>query len=180
MRLAILLICLLVLSLFILLDGQRLPGQPVPLKSFAFSQDHGRYGGTASLWGAEDRTAFAQLVERTPGAAIELREKRYRKKLSDEQWADVERVVGANHFLSLDPLARTGLPGESGSVVWLLTQAGSAAKILKWDQDHNADFNAVRNQLVPLLNLTRAEGELIYEGPFDWDWRPDHYPALRK
>jgi hypothetical protein len=179
MRLAILLNCLLVLSLFLLLDGERRPGSPVPLQSFALSEIHGRYGGPA-LWVAEDRTAFVQIVGRAPGDSIELREKRYRKKLSAEQWSDVERIVGANHFLSLNPRARTGLPGESGSVIRVLTQAGSAAEILKWDRDQNADFNAVRNSLVTLLNLTRAEGELIYEGPFNWEWRPDHSPTLRE
>ena len=49
------------------------------------------------------------------------------------------------------------------------------AKAGKWANDRNPDFDALYSYL---RGLCHSEGELIREGPFDWEWRPDGFEKL--
>ena len=55
--------------------GERQPGPPVPLKSFALHDVQGLFGGHA-IWAAEDRTAFVARCVRK-AFVVQLSHPRY-------------------------------------------------------------------------------------------------------
>ena len=159
------------LSLLAGCEGEREPGQPVPLKSFVLHDVEGMFGGH-TIWAAEDRTAFIQVVGPPPTGRSGLSEKRYKIKLTAEQWAEVERLVGAHHLLTAKMAGRPGVPDEAHPVIVVVTRAGATAKVRKWANDKHPDFDPV---YAYLLRLCRAKGELVREGAFEWEWRPDGF-----
>ena len=52
------------------------------------------------------------------------------------------------------------------------TRAGPTTTVRKWAKGKRPDFGTVYDYL---LRLCRAEGKLVYEGPFDLSWRPDTF-----
>lgn len=150
---------------------KRVPGLPVPLRTFVLRDVQGLYGGHA-LWAAEDRTATVQVVGRPPAGQSGLWEKRYKIQLTAEQWAEAERLVGVHNFLSLKIPKRRAVPDEAHPIIAVITTGGETAKVLKWAKDRNPDFDPLYRYL---LHLCRGDGELIHEGAFDWKWRPDGF-----
>lgn len=104
------------LLLFGLAGCAREPRPPVPLAMLVLYDNQGMYGGQA-LWVAEDRTAFIQNVARPPAGKSGLWEKRYKTKITAGQWAEVERLVGAHHVLSLKMPDRLGVPDEAHPLI---------------------------------------------------------------
>jgi hypothetical protein len=141
-------------------ENRRAPGPPVPLRSFGFQCVQGLWGGSA-LWAAEDRSAIIQVVG--PG----LWEKRYRDRLTEEQWAEVERLVGAHRLLAFRSCDRHGLPDEARPAILLVTRAGESVTAGKWANDAHPDFDPV---YAYLLSLCGEAGELVREGPFEELW----------
>jgi hypothetical protein len=131
------------------------------------------FGGRA-LWVAEDRTAIIQVVGPAPEGQSGLWEKRYKCKLSAEQWAEVERLAGAHHLLTFKEPQRPGIPDEAHPIIVLVTQTGVTAKARKWGSDKHPDFDPVYNYL---LGLCRVEGEFVRQGAFDGQWRPNGFTA---
>jgi len=152
-------------------QGERQPGPPVPLKSFVLHDVQGLGGGHA-IWAAEDRTALVQVVGEPPAGQRGLWEKRYKIKLTAEQWAEVERLVGAHHLLTAKVPERSGVPDEAHSIIVVVTRSGATVKVRKWANDKHPDFDPV---YAYLLGLCRSEAELVREGKFDWGWRPDGF-----
>ncbi|CEF49235.1 unnamed protein product [uncultured bacterium] len=141
----------------------------MPLKSFVLHDVQGLFGGHA-IWAAEDRAVFVQVVGPPPPAGQSgLWEKRYKATLTAEQWAEVERLVGAHHLLTAKMPERPGLPDEAHPIIVVVTRAGATANVRKWANDKHADFDPV---YAYLLGLCRADGELVREGTFEWEWRP--------
>lgn len=171
MRPAIVIACLVIQSLLPGCGGGRPPGPPVRLKSFVLHDIQGLHGGHA-LWAGEDRTAIIQIVGPPSAGQSGLSEKRYRTKLTPEQWAEVERLVGAHHFLTLQVPERAGTPDEAHPSIAVITTAGTTAKARKWASDKHPDFDPVYRYL---LDLCRAEGGLVRQGVFDWDWCPEGF-----
>jgi hypothetical protein len=153
--------------------GPAPPGQPVPLKSFVLHDVQGLYGGNA-LWVAQDRTAIIQIVGPPPTRGSGLWEKRYRTEIAPEKWAEVERLVGAHHLLNAKSSERGGVPDEAHPLIVATPQIGAEVKVRKWANDENQDFDPVYRYL---LGLCGEHGELVNEGAFDWDWRPDGFTA---
>ena len=140
----------------------------VPLKAFVLEDVQGLFGGQA-LWAAEDRTAIIQIVRTPPADKSGLWEKRYKKKLSKEQWAEVERLVGVHHFLTLKVPDRFGIPDEGRPTITVVAKDGTVASAMKWVNDKHADFDPLYHYLV---GLCRADGELVRGGEYDGRWRP--------
>lgn len=156
-------------AIMVLSCCEREPGPSVPLKSFALHDVQGLHGGL-SLWACEDRVAIAQIVEPSNGG---LWEKRYSLKLTNQQWAEVEQLVGAHHFQSIESANRAGVPDEARPTVVILPKVGTAKVVSKWANDRHEDFDPVYNYL---MQLCHGDGkELVHEGKFDWDWRPEGF-----
>jgi hypothetical protein len=150
---------------------ERQPGPPIPLKSFILHDVQGYHGGNA-LWAAEDRTAFVQVVEPPLAGQTGLWEKRYKTKLTQEHWAEVEKLIGAHHFLTLKIPERPGIPDEAHPIIALITKGGDTVKVRKLANDKHAEFDSVYDYL---LGICRTKGELVREGAFDWDWKPEGF-----
>jgi hypothetical protein len=131
----------------------------------------GLFGGRV-LWASEDGTAFVQIVNPPPADQSGLWEKRYKMKLTDEQWAEVERLVDTHRFLSLQMPERPGEPDEAHPMIVVFTKDGRTAKARKWANDENADFDAVYSYL---LGLCQVDGKLVREGVYEWEWRPEGF-----
>lgn len=147
------------------------PGPPVSLRSFVLHDVQGFHGGHA-LWASDDRTAILQTVGDPPKRGSGLWEKRYKVELTDEQWAEVERLVGAHHFLTLKIPNRTAVPDEAHPIITVVTKAGVTATASKLASDKHPDFDPLLDYL---LGLCRANGQVIHEGAFDWEWQPDGF-----
>lgn len=160
-------------SLLVGCQGERQPGPPVPIKSFVLHDVQGLFGGRA-IWVAEDRTAFVQIVSPPTAGQSVLLEKRYKTRLTAEQWAEVERLVGAHHLLTTKMAERSGVPDEARPTIVIVPQSGTVVKLRKWANDKHPDFDLVYSYL---FGLCRAEGELVHEGVFEWDWRPEGFAA---
>jgi hypothetical protein len=158
-------------AVLLLAGCERQPGPPVPLKSFTLHNVQGLFGGQA-IWAAEDRTAFVQVVGPSPAGQSGLWERRYKTKLTAEQWAEVERLVGAHHLLTAKVPERPGVPDEALPIIVVVPRAGATVKVRKWANDKAPDFDPVYSYL---LGLCRAEGEPVREGAFEWEWRPDGF-----
>jgi len=171
MREAIAIGGLIFLSLLAGCKWERPPGPPVPLKSFVLHNVQGFFGGHA-IWVAEDKTAIVQIVSPAPSGQSGLQEKRYKTKLTDAQWTEVERLVGAHHLLTTTVPDRAAVPDEGRPTIVLVTRAGPTTKVRKWANDKHPDFDPV---YAYLLELCRAHGEPVREGAFHWEWRPDGF-----
>ena len=139
-----------------------------PLRSLVLHDVQSLFGGRV-LWIDSSLTAFVQTI----GAG--LWEKRYQTSLSREQWAEIERLIEQHQLFSLtlpDTFNRPGVPDEARPVIIVISPSGITNKLQKWANDSHPDFDAVYSHL---LALCRADGELIYQGPFDWNWRPDGF-----
>jgi hypothetical protein len=153
--------------------SERQPGPPVPLRSFALHDIQGLFGGEA-IWVAEDRTAIIQIVEEGSAQTPGLWERRYMTHLSADQWAEMERLVGAHNFLSITMPERLGVPDEAHPLISVTTKDGTTTRVRKWANDKHRDFDVTYGFL---RNLCRTEEgrKLIREGQFDWSWKPDGF-----
>src|SRR5262245_33693282 len=99
------------------------PGPPVPLKQIVLHDIQGMHGGDA-LWVAEDGTTVVQVVTPAPPGKIGLWENRYQAKVTNEQRAEIERLVGAHDFLRLTIKELKGVPDESHPNIMVVTKDG--------------------------------------------------------
>ena len=149
----------------------RQPGPPVPLHSIVLHDVQGLFGGRR-LWAADDRTAIVQVVGRPPAGHSGLWEKRYQFKLSEGEWAEVERLVGAHPQHPPKVPQRPGVPDEARPAIMVVTKAGLIQKAHEWAGDKDADFDPLYDYL---LGLCRTDGEPVREGTYDWAWRPEGF-----
>ena len=146
-----------------------------PLRSVVLHDVQSLFGGHA-LWADSSLRAFAQTI------GVGLWEKRYQTILTLDEWAAIEQLVVQHHFFSLPNVLskRPGVPDEACPLVVVTAQSGDNHKLQKWANDAHPDFDAVYDYLCALC---RADGELIqrgeiiYQGVFDWQWRPTGFDA---
>jgi hypothetical protein len=148
------------------------PGPPIPLRSFVLHDVQGWSGGQA-LWAADDRTAVVQVVAPAPEKSV-LWEKRYKFKLTEEEWAEVERLAGAHHFLNLKVPARPIIPDETHPIIVVVTKDGTTAKVGKLGGDKHPGFDPLYKYL---FSLCRRDSKIVHEAAFDWGWRPEGFPV---
>jgi uncharacterized protein (TIGR02246 family) len=139
------------------------PTEAVRLRSFSLHDIQGLFGGTA-LWASEDRTAIVQVV-------FQGSEKRRRVRLTDAQWAEVERLVTLHGFLTLKLTHRDGAMDEATPTITVTTKDGTTAEVWKWIGEKHPDFDAV---LAYLRGLARLDGDLVFEGAYS-EWRPEGF-----
>ncbi|HVS38202.1 MAG TPA: hypothetical protein VMS17_21765 [Gemmataceae bacterium] len=152
----------------------------MPLRSVVLLDIQGLFGGQ-DIWIAEDGAAFAQVVEPVRGkGAWGFHVRRYRLHVPLNQITDLERLVATHDFLRLKNPTRPGVPDEASPMISLVTKAGDAFCVGKWANDKNSDFDPVYDLL---LNLLKAEDKQLIEeqqGPIDWSWHPDGFPARQE
>jgi hypothetical protein len=161
---------LLAVPLFAGCGEARAPGPSVELRSVVLHDVQGLFGGHA-LWVAEDRAAVVQVVGAPPAGKSGLWEKRHKFKLTAEQLAEMERLVGAHHFLTLKVAERPGVPDEAHAIIVVVTKTGTTATARKWANDKNQDFDPHYEYLLGICQSVDGE-QPIYEGAFDWEWSP--------
>ena len=149
------------------------PTTPVPLRSFVLHDVQGLSGGHA-LWARADGTAVVQVVTPAPPGQSGLWEKRYNATLTPDQRAEVERLVGAHHFLTLAMKDRPGVPDEAHPIIAVVTKGGETAKKRKWANDKHPDFDRLYDYLLGLCQRV-VDGQMVREGVYDWEWRPDGF-----
>src|SRR2546423_1836971 len=84
-----------------------------------------RYGGRG-LWAREDGTAIVQLV--APGQW----EKRYCRRLSIQQWAEIDRLVTTHDLVNLHTPERNGVPDEARPSITLFLRDAGQVCVSKW------------------------------------------------
>jgi hypothetical protein len=135
----------------------------------------GLWGGR-NLWIDEDGNATAQLVTPGQGGGPGLHEKRYRRQIPAEDLAEAERLVGAHRFLDLRLSPRPGVPDESHPEIAVIAKDGRHAAVMKWQGEKQPRFDPLYGHLLAVFRDT-VGGELVHEGPFDWEWHPEGFPA---
>lgn len=149
-------------------DAERWAGPPVQLQSFILF-DNRNFPGSYALWGRGDRTATIQVFG---GPNKSMWEKRYQVKLTLEQWTIVERLVGAQHFMSLVMPRRKGIPDEGTTTIAVVTRSGQKKVFVKFNKDRQPDFALIHDYLLDLCHL--ADGlQPIYEGEWVPMWHPE-------
>jgi hypothetical protein len=103
-----------------------------------------------------------------------LWEKRYKFKIAADQYAEVERLVGVHHFLTIKTKDRPAIPEEAHPTIVVVTKAGQVVKATKLGNDKHPDFDAIYRYLLT-FGQPSQEQEPVYEGAFDWDWRPEGF-----
>jgi hypothetical protein len=149
----------------------RPPGPPVPLRSFELRDIQVLWGGVA-IWASEDQSAIVQIVKQREGQGW-LQESRYKFKLAEGQWAEVERLVGAHNFFLLEmPPFKSSVPDRAVTSILVVSQSGEVAKAKKRSDETNRDLDPFVSFV---RGMCRPQGKPIYDGPFDPDWRPDGF-----
>lgn len=169
-------VCMMILSIVLMTGGCGDRSQtPVSLRSFILHDVQGLDGGQA-LWVDEDGSAILQVVRPSPPEKkiLGLWEKRYTLKLSDQQKTEVEQMASARHILAIKTGEKYGIPDEANRLIVLVTTDGQTFKVSRWDHEKHPDFNAFCGYLQGLCHPPPGE-KPIYEGAFDWDWRPDGF-----
>jgi hypothetical protein len=145
----------------------------VSLRSFVLHDVQGLFGG-AALWAAEDRTAVVQLIGSPPAGQSGLWERRYKVTLTEEQWAEVERLIGTHRFLTLKTRERYGVDDEARPTIAVVTKAGATAKVMKWANDKHPDFDPLYEYLLGLCRNAKGQ-QPVHEGNYEWGWRPEGF-----
>jgi hypothetical protein len=143
------------------------PGRRIALQAFSLQDVQGLFGGQ-NLWVGPDSIAYVQLVGHKAGE-YGLWETRYRTRLTEKQWSRMESLVGEHHFLTLKTSRRPGVPDEARPVITIVQRTGDSTAVGKWANEKNREFDPIYSFL---LDLCQARGKQIYEGNFDWKWRP--------
>jgi len=153
-------------------DAVNAAGPPVPLQSFVF-YEWSPFGGRA-VWAKDDRSATIQLFGPPPAGRSGLWERRYRSALANDQWSEVERLVGLHNILTLRSPSRNPVPDEAHVFVVVITKAGENAKVSTWAGTKHPQFVPVYEYL---SGLCRSDGELEFEGSYEAGGRPAGFTA---
>lgn len=176
MRLVRLLLSLVTVSILTGCRGDsQMSESPVPLRSFALHDVHGMSGGQA-LWIAEDGTAVLQVVGPPSPGKAGLWEKRYKFRITPDQRGEMERLAGVHRLLTQKPSDRSGVPDEAHPIILAVTKEGEAVKVRKWANDKHSDFDSLYDYLLKLSRAPAGE-KPVYEGAYDWDWRPEGFDS---
>lgn len=150
---------------------------PIPLRNISLHDVQPVFGGNA-IWALDDGSVVVQVVGTTPPDGGDgLWEKRYRIKLGKHDWAQIERLVGSHEFLCIRIRERDGTPDEGHPLIQLRTKDDVKARVRKWANDKHADFDPVYEYLRSIAELV-TEDQLVHEGVYDWDWRPEGFDRL--
>jgi hypothetical protein len=146
---------------------------PLRFKAFVLYDVQGLWGGQ-DLWVGEDGRGYAQLI-RKGGLPV----RRYRVRLSPEEVAELERLLGVHDFMNLTTRRRPGVPDEARSVLCVWPQSGTPVCVAKWAGDKHPDFDAVYEAALGLLSELKDD-QIVDSGPFDWGWHPPGFSARRE
>ncbi|MBW2454053.1 MAG: hypothetical protein JRI68_06070 [Deltaproteobacteria bacterium] len=123
--------------------------------------------GGQNIWISSKGKVIAQVVE--PG----LKEKRYELALDPGQFAEVEAQLAKHQFAKIEIEDRPGVPDEARPTITVVTADGKATVVAKWANDKHAGFDSIYQQLLAIVDRAKQANKLLYEGKFDYKWRPD-------
>jgi hypothetical protein len=109
---------------------------------------------------------------------LPFRERRYRLALSPEQWAEAERLAGAQDFLRLNDRLRPRYGKNEQTLIEVCPRSGPGVAVATWAPADHPDFLALYSYVQGLC-AEPDDRHLVYEGPFDWDWRPEGFDRPR-
>lgn len=123
------------------------------------------------LWGGQnvflqaDGSAVVQIVSQG------MREKRYELKLDAAKVAEFEKLLARHDFFIIKIKERPGIPDEAHPEIAVRLASGQERKVMKWAGDKHPDFDPLYAWLLAVAESAKA-GKPVFEGAFDWKWRP--------
>ncbi len=120
------------------------------------------------LWGGRDLCLRAdgsldvRVVDPRKGAKAVSQ---YALKLSDEQVAEVAKLVADRAFFKIEIANRPGVPDEARPTISVRLADGTEKSVAKWANDKHADFDALYAHLLGLCKLATTKGKLVWQGP---------------
>jgi len=144
------------------------------LKQVILRDVEGRWGGR-TLWISAEGKAICSIVA---GGKAGLHEIRYTFDVSEEQRSHLLDLINKHEFFSLQTKNRYGIPGESRPSILIKSESGEYA-VGKWSGDNHEGFDPIYQQLLKIAE-TRKDGEVIFQGTFDWNWKPEGFPSNKR
>lgn len=148
-------------------DEQLAPA-PGPFRRIQLRDVQGLYGGqNVTVLG--DRNVVVQHV--TP-VETGLHERRFEFVLSEEQWQELQQLIARHPPGKICIPARPGIPDQARPEISLIAHDGSVTTVAKWDDDRQADFDALYNMFLRLAQQTQKL-KPVWEGRYASDWLPE-------
>jgi len=134
----------------------------------------GLYGGR-DLWLSSDGKAVCRFV----GQGVP-QETRFEFEASREQLARLRNALQKHGFSSIWVPRRDGVPDEAHPKIFIASGSHQVA-VAKWDNDKNADFDAVYNILLEIAESGKKGKQLPVDKVdrnqnCDWGWKPSGFP----
>lgn len=123
--------------------------------------------GGQNIWITSNGKVIAQVVE--PG----LEEKRYELDLDPGQFAEVEALLAKHQFAKIEIKDRPAVPDEARPTITVVTADEKTTVVAKWANDKHPGFDAIYQQLLAIVARAKQANQVLYEGKFDFKWRPD-------
>jgi hypothetical protein len=124
------------------------------------------------MWGGTNIFVFGDgdlWVDQVDRGVISSR--LYRSRLAPETLAELTDLLTRNDPRRLEIPMRNGVGGEAAATLSVVTP-GWTFSIEKWANDKHAGFDAWTARLRSLAESATG-GAPVWQGPFDWNWRPD-------
>ena len=134
----------------------------------------GLFGGQ-DLWLSSDGKAVCRFV----GQGVP-QETRFEFEASREQLARFRDALQKHDFSSIRTPRRDGVPDEAHPKIFVVSGSYQVA-VAKWNNDKNADFDAVYNILLEIAESGKkgkqlSVGKVDRNEICDWDWKPSGFP----
>ncbi|MCP4602335.1 MAG: hypothetical protein GY847_17770 [Proteobacteria bacterium] len=133
----------------------------------------GLWGGR-DLWILDDGTAYCRIVVPPEAGESGLQEKRYRFNIPQEDIDRLVELIQSHEFFSIQTEDRLGVPDKARPIIYVAA-GDRTAVVAKWANDRHPDFDPIYEVLVELAEVGE-NGELVWSGSLDWEWRPDQFP----
>ena len=144
------------------------------LKQVILRDVEGMRGGR-TLWITAEGKAICSIVTGGKGGLHEIR---YTFDVSEEQRSNLLDLINKHRFFSIQTKNRYGEPGETRPRIFIKSESGEYA-VAKWIGDNHEDFDPIYQHLLKIAE-TRKNGEIIFQGTFDWDWKPEGFPSNKR
>ena len=144
------------------------------LKQVILRDVEGMRGGR-TLWISAEGKAICSIVA---GGKAGLHEIRYTFDVSEEQSSHLLDLINKHEFFSLQTKNRYGIPGESRPSILIKSESGEYA-VGKWSNDNHDGFDPIYQQLLKIAEA-RKDGEIIFQGTFDWEWKLEGFPSNKR
>lgn len=137
----------------------------------------GLHGGT-DLWISKNGKAIVRFAKPPTKEETGLQETRYSFTLSKEQLTSLLDMVKKHRFFDLQSSTRSAVPDEAHPVIFIKLGDRTHAA-MKWANDKNKDFDPIYEFLLKLAKSGK-NGTEMKKGSYDWNWKPENFPASKE